>query len=327
VRMCAIHCLQRLMAGRMGPEPHIHEIALLLKDREPFVRQSAATALGCLGRRVARYEEALLSLLEDDCCSVRYAVLVTLGGLMALARRHSRTISKHLHDKNPRCRMAALRVLKNSGLTAAPFLDQLQAWRQRWYDASPYTCSDNVKKLEPITARALMFPSVHLKHLFKGHAPLGLAFAGPKTARVALEKAYKLKMCQAAAERIRLIRWVDEEDDHDVISGTFASASDVKELREHYRAVQNRYHSRTKNQNRARKQTMAQWHIKLKEGVDAKALLASSRRPPRCFENKQHTVDIHAATLDEWVVPTVKPSCCNMDTVEYEQMFALFENE
>jgi len=340
LRMCAIYCLQRLMAGHMGPEPHIHEIDVLLKDREPFVRQSAATALGCLGRRVARYEKTLLSLLEEDCCSVRYAVLLTLGGLMALGLRHSTTISRHLHDKDPRCRMAALRVLKNSGLTAAPFLDQLQAWRQMWYDASPYTWFDHMKKLEPITSRALMFPSVYLKHLFKGHAPLGLAFAGPKTARVALEKEYKLKMyqakialekecelkmVQAKAERIDLILWPIEEDDHDGTSGTFASASDIKELREHYRAVQNRYHDRSKNLNRARKQRMAQWHIKLKEGSDSRALMASSKILRRSCKNKQHTVGVDAATLDDWVVPTVKPSCCSMVAVDCEQIFTLLE--
>jgi len=326
LRMCAIYCLQRLMAGCMGPEPYIHQLAVLLKDRKPFVRQSAATALGCLGRRVALYEKTLLSLLEEDRCSIRYAALVTLGGLMALARRHSRTISRHLHDKSPRCRMAALRVLKNSGLNAAPFLDKLQAWRQKWYDASQYTWIDKMKKLEPITARALMFPSVPLKHLFKGRAPLGRAFAGPKTARIALEKKYNLKMSQAVPQRMRMIRRRHEADDHDVLLGMFASASDIKESREHYRAVQNLYHDRTKNRYRSRKQKMTRWHLKLSEGSDANTLLASSRKPLHSRENKQHTLRVHAETMDEWIVPTVKPSCCNVDALDYEHIFTLFEN-
>jgi len=46
LRMCGIYCLQRLMAGCMEPEPLIHEISVLLKDKDSFVRQSAALVIG-----------------------------------------------------------------------------------------------------------------------------------------------------------------------------------------------------------------------------------------------------------------------------------------
>jgi len=312
LRMCAIYCLQRLMAGYMGPEPHIHGIALLLEDKEPFVRQSAATALGCLGRRVVCYEKTLLSLLMDYCSSVRYAALVTLGGLMALARRHYRTISRYLDDKDPKCRMAALRVLKNSGLTAAPFLDQLQAWRQRWYDGNPWT-----SKPECVTARALMFPTVCLKHIFKGHAPLGLAFGGPKATRDAREREYTWKLSQAEAKR--------PQRDEEVVLDLFPPVSDIKESREHYRAVQQRHHDRARNRSRARKQNMAQWHLKLKEGFDPKTLLAMSRKVQRFSQSKLHSVRAHVETIDEWVVPIVQATCCNMDVLDDEQNFAIRE--
>ena len=53
-----------------------------------------------------------------------------------------------------------------------PFIKELTAWQEQWYAQSPYMRVGG-KKLEPITTRALMFPGAPLKHIFKGHAPLG----------------------------------------------------------------------------------------------------------------------------------------------------------
>merc|ERR1712232_907361 len=56
-------------------------IAARLCDDDPFVRQCAASALGCLGRGAVRYRNSLVQLLSDPCKNVRYACLVTLGGI------------------------------------------------------------------------------------------------------------------------------------------------------------------------------------------------------------------------------------------------------
>merc|ERR1712083_1253932 len=101
IRMCGIHCLQRSLAGTMAH--HADAVAARLEDKESCVRQAAAIALGCLGRGAVRYQRQLLALLTDDSNHVRYASLVTLGGLLAKARPHSTTIARHLNDKDARC--------------------------------------------------------------------------------------------------------------------------------------------------------------------------------------------------------------------------------
>jgi hypothetical protein len=195
MRMCAIHCLQRTMAGNMVPHA-ADAIAAMLVDDVPFVRQSAATALGCLGRRAVLYRDGLLRLLSDDCCHVRYASLVTLGCLLAQARPLDRHIAVHLNDKSAKCRMAALRVLKCMGKTARPYIEELTAWQQRWSNQCPYEDPEFGKKPEPITTRALLFPDVPLRKLFKGHAPLGNKFVGAKAVREQRRDIYNKVMCQ-----------------------------------------------------------------------------------------------------------------------------------
>jgi len=313
LRMCAIYCLQRLMAGRMGPEPHIHAIAALLKDSEPIVRVAATSALGCLGRGVSRYQKALLSLLEKDTSSVQYAVLVSLGSLVTLPRQSSRTISRYLNHKDTRCQMAAWRVLRNIGFIAAPVFQQLQAWEQWWYDAGPCTCSDDLKKYEPMTTQELMFSAAPVKNSFKDHAPLGHVLTRPKTAWVSLEKEQTSKMRRAARHSNHLSHRGDAEDYHDVRMGLFASVSDIKESRERCRMVDRWHHNNTKIQHDAKKQIRAQWR-RLKEDSDAKPLLARSSRRPRRREKKGCFVGSTVDTSDDWVVPTVEPIWSSMYT-------------
>jgi len=115
LRVCAIHSLQRLMAGCVDVRlrsHNVHIISGLLNDSWPFVRQSAATAIGCLGSKAVQYKRALLALLKDSNSHIRYASLITLGGCMAKVRPHAMEIAHHLNDTNPKCRMAALRALK-----------------------------------------------------------------------------------------------------------------------------------------------------------------------------------------------------------------------
>jgi hypothetical protein len=195
LRMCAIHCLQRTLAGNMVL--HADAIAACLHDQEPFVRQSAAAALGCLGRKGAmKYRWKLLTLEHDASRHVRYAALVALGGLLAKARPFSRIIAKHLDDEDPKCRMAALRALKLMGESALPHIDALKRWQQRWYEQVPA----DYNKPEPITTRALLFAHVPLKDLFRGHAPLGHNFAGSEATRNKMNNALKIALSTAQQE-------------------------------------------------------------------------------------------------------------------------------
>eukprot|EP00928_Gymnodinium_smaydae_P040691 TRINITY_DN27575_c0_g1_i1.p1 TRINITY_DN27575_c0_g1~~TRINITY_DN27575_c0_g1_i1.p1 ORF type:complete len:817 (-),score=111.91 TRINITY_DN27575_c0_g1_i1:167-2617(-) len=179
LRMSAVHGLQRLLAGNMLPQ--VHDIVASLGDEMSFVRQLAATALGCCGRTAARYHTKLLPLLRDPSCHVRYSALVTLGGCLAKALPFERVIVKHLTDSSAKCRMAALRALKGMGKTAHPYKSQLLAWQKMWY-AQGFDEPNGSRKREPITTKALLFPDVPLKNLFRGHAPLGNKLAGaPRT--------------------------------------------------------------------------------------------------------------------------------------------------
>jgi len=188
VRACAVLCLQRVMAGNMLP--YFDSIAALLKDDTWFVRQLAATALGCLGRKVAPYTRHLLKLLADSRPEVRYASLVTLGGLLAKARPFASTIAARLVDPSERCRMAALRALKCMGHTAEPYVARLEAWQNLWVGKRP----------ESVTTRALLFRSTRLRDLFKGPAPLGHKFAGTKATRDRMREAYSRAMSQKVVE-------------------------------------------------------------------------------------------------------------------------------
>jgi len=282
VRVAALHCLQRLMAGYMGPEPHAHAVASLLKDEASSVRASAASILGCLGRRASRYEKELLSLLEDTHWNVRYASLVTLGGLMAAARPHASKIACRLNDAHSKCRMAALRALKCMGKTAAPYRDQLLAWQKQWYAQSSWVGPDSGKKLEPITTRALLFPNAFLKHLFKGHAPLGRGYAGPKTIQSQRKEVYKTFMSRGERDRVHVMH-----DDENI--SLILDRVELKEARGTYRDVQLghcralMWQRQLEKENRQQKKSML--YLQSQRRERAKGSSSYVRAPLSCMED------------------------------------------
>jgi len=162
LRICAILALQRTLAGNMAI--HADSIAARLLDDHPFVRQSAALALGCLGRTSSRYSLELIALLAEKSSSIRHASLVTLGCMFTKALPHAPAIAAHLLDESFKCRMAALWAIKCMGQTAMPYTRELWAWRE--------TFGDWV--VEPIIGRALCFPDVPLRDIFRGRGRLGL---------------------------------------------------------------------------------------------------------------------------------------------------------
>merc|ERR1711972_1124190 len=102
---------------------------MCLLDEQPLVRQSAAVALGCLGRRAEPYMHRLKSLLADSNPHVRYASLLTLGGMTRSARTCSGEVIACLTDSDYRVRMAALRALKCMGYCAEDFVQELYEWQ------------------------------------------------------------------------------------------------------------------------------------------------------------------------------------------------------
>eukprot|EP00930_Biecheleria_cincta_P035501 TRINITY_DN24417_c0_g1_i1.p1 TRINITY_DN24417_c0_g1~~TRINITY_DN24417_c0_g1_i1.p1 ORF type:complete len:866 (-),score=110.12 TRINITY_DN24417_c0_g1_i1:120-2354(-) len=301
VRACAIVCIQRLMAGYMGPEPHAHDIATLLGDPVPFVRQLAATAIGCLGRNAVRYKKTLLRLLADSFASVRYSTLVTLGGLMALACPHSHAIAAHLKDIDPKCRMAALRALKCMGKTASPFRDALKSWQQRWYARSGWY-DDRLKKPEPITARALLFPDVPLRKLFKGHAPLGHRFGGPKREQDARRQKFTVAM-QIAEARCIHFREHGFEDTEEPMS-LMLDAIAFREAREYTRQVQRQHDAAYDIRRRKKKDQSAHRRLTRKERSTGTVVT-----PPRHQRMKDRLSRTCSEMAVDWVVPTMRRRC------------------
>jgi hypothetical protein len=222
--MCSVYCFQRILAGNMAP--HADAITALLTDEEPFVRSSAATALGCLGRCASRYQRSLLALLKDMNGFVRYASLITLGGMLAKALPYSSAIAEHLTDSNFRCRMAALRALKCMGKTAAPYIARLQMWQQQWRG----------RTREPITMRALIFPNTALRDIFRGSGPLGKKLAGPKTRREVMLQQFKARRKAMEAREDDYIEQLEEP--------LLSMAPSDKEWREDHLSLQRRYHAR-----------------------------------------------------------------------------------
>lgn len=298
VRACAIVCIQRLMAGYMGPEPHVHSIAALLSDPTPFVRQLAATAIGCLGRNAVRYEKTLLLLLKDSCPSVRYAALVTLGGMMALACAHIKAIASHLSDRDTKCRMAALRALKCMGKTASPFRHELKSWQQLWY--ARVTWPSN--KLEPISARALLFPDIPLRELFKGHAPLGHRFAGSKIKQDARRQRYTAAMQTAEASGIHFLEHGIQDTQESV--STMLDAIAVREAREYAREVQVRHHAAYDVRRRKKKKQSADRRLLRQEGS-----MGVTTKLPRHQKMKDRWSRTCSEFAVDWVVPTARRHC------------------
>jgi len=262
-------------------------------------------ALGCLGRGALRYQWQLLALLTDDSNHVRYASLVTLGGLLAKAKPHSKTIARHLNDKDAKCRMASLRALKCMGHTAAPYIEDLKAWQQRWFNQDPYTCLESEKKPEPITTRAILFPNIPLKDLFRGHAPLGKRFAGPEAARNG--EIMKMMLKRALASPTNYGDRCDGGNDDD------ADLEVTRERRAAYMAAQARYRAadaarrQQQRQQRALRRVVGQADVK-----EAWVKFRLSRRRSSCLHRmgygrgeRTSKVSIEGSS-DEWVIPVCR---------------------
>jgi len=262
---------------------HADAIAARLQDTESCVRQAAAVALGCLGRRGAvRYQRQLLALLTDDSNHVRYASLVTLGGLLATARPHSATIARHLNDEDARCRMAALRALKCMGAAAAPYIEDLREWQQRWFNQDPNHCPQSEKKREPITTRAMLFPDVPLKDLFRGHAPLGKRFAGA----VVTQKARK-EMLRIALRRPSEYYYGDGDDDNATV--VVADLEATRDKRAEYVAAQARHREADAVRRQQHKQQCALRRISWQAVVEkARDKFRPNRHRSSCFRRIGH---------------------------------------
>eukprot|EP00931_Biecheleriopsis_adriatica_P019453 TRINITY_DN13246_c1_g2_i1.p1 TRINITY_DN13246_c1_g2~~TRINITY_DN13246_c1_g2_i1.p1 ORF type:complete len:825 (+),score=113.95 TRINITY_DN13246_c1_g2_i1:92-2476(+) len=300
LRLAATHCLQRLMAGYMGPEPHAHKLAPLLRDKKDFVRQSAAIALGCLGRNAVRHVFSLLSLLKDDCFQVRYASLLTLGGLRALAKPYTDEIAKQIESKDAKCRMAALRALKLMGYTAKPFINRLEKWQQIWYSNGCGECCEEVKKLEPITTRALLFPEAQLKHIFKGPAPLGKGFGGNLSTKHWRIEKLSAVMTEHEQRRRKQVFGRSVCDLCDALPEThwLEIVSEHRESREHYRSNQLRHHTAQNAQRlRAKQLSASPKHSRKSWGS------RYARKASRFYGTKARSHE-KCQSMPEWVVPT-----------------------
>jgi hypothetical protein len=271
---------------------HADAIAARLCDEVPFVRQSAAVALGCLGRSTVRYERHLLALLNDSSPHVRYASLVALGGLLAKALPHARSIAEHLTDDHPKCWMAALRALKCMGKTAEPYAEKLRRWQQKWFQQVHH---DYSTKPEPITTRALLFASTPLKDIFRGHAPLGRRFAGSEATRqartAALKNALSVKMCSAA-----------EVADEESMALVTLSDGNSKEARADYIAAQARYRAVDAERRLQRRQVIHS----VRQGADRQVrshFPLQVRRSDGAAKSSRSSRRSIAEVVDDWLIP------------------------
>jgi len=301
LRACAIQCLQRLMSGCIGTEATAHSISALLRDPEPSVRLLAATAVGCLGSKAVRYKGALCILLKDSCNHVRYASLITIGGCMAKGRPLTETLARHLNDKDPKCRMAALRALECMGCTAQGFIAELKAWQGQWYAQVPHGSSH---KLEPITTRALMFPHILLKHIFKGHAPLGERFGGSKSFREARKQEYDLQVCKE--QRLVMLYGADHYLREATCKELDLQIVDAKEAHERYREVQQKYSAIEGRRHRQKLDKSAQWRLAGCERSKSRLIWDKNMSRP---QNRMKWSDPNqsAELMEAWVIPILTP--------------------
>lgn len=297
LRACAIQCLQRLMSGYIEAEASAHSISALLSDPEPFVRQSAATAVGCLGSKAVRYKHALCTLLQDSCNHVRYAGLITIGGFMAKGRPLTKTVARHLNDKDPKCRMAALRALKCMGCSAQYFVAELKAWQAQWHEQVPHDPSVG-KKLEPITTRALMFPQVPLKYIFKGHAPLGGRFGGRKSFREARKQEFDLEVRKA--QRQASLSYHDLQEDE--WNSWYQQVVDAKEEHANYREAQQRYRATEGRRSKQKLQKLSQCRL---AGCQRSSRYVTWGKdmPGRQNGRKLRHLNQSVEPMETWVIP------------------------
>jgi hypothetical protein len=274
------------------------------------VRQSAAAALACLGGKAALHKDALLELLHDSCEHVRYASLVTLGGLAAKARPLTSAIVKHLNDSSFKCRMAALRALKCMGQRARPFIAELNRWQEQWYARAMGPALPNCyKKLERVTTRAIMFADIPLKHVFKGHAPLGQGFAGREELRQVMIKEFAAKVGDHEEMRSRVLNGMYEGrpwaivtvGDSDLGQGWPDVSFSAKEERARCRDVQAKHRVVSGLRRCSQQQRRAQQRLE-KKTKSAWCLLADAAHLSRCHRSRKSVgrlVDIS----EDWVVP------------------------
>jgi len=228
---------------------------------------------------------------------------------MALARPHMHAIAAHLCDEDAKCRMAALRALKCMGETASLFQAELKSWQQFWYDLATWEI-DRAKtghkklpswceKLEPITARALLFPYIPLRKLFKGHAPLGNRFGGSKTEQVLLRQRYKAAMLTAEANPNHWLKHGSEDTQESM--STICDAIAAREAREYAREVQVRHHAAYDLRRRKKKEHSANRRFIRQER--STGITAKLSRHPRVKDRYSRTCSEFAV---DWVIPTAR---------------------
>jgi len=218
---------------------------------------------------------------------------------MAKGRPLTETVARHLNDNDPKCRMAALRALKCMGCTAEHFIAELKAWQEQWYAQVPHDGSF-VKKLEPITTRALMFPDVLLKHIFKGRAPLGEQFGGRKSCREARKQEYDLEVCRA--QRHARLYGADDylgEEPWDLLH---LQVFDAKEAHARYREAQQKYRAIEVCRRRRKSHQSSQWRLAGCERSESYVILdkdMSRRRNPMKTGHSNPSAEL----MEAWVIP------------------------
>jgi len=110
-----------MMRKRTNLNLDLSDVVNRLDDRDPLVRESAATYCALLGERAESARQALIGHIEDPEISVRISIA---EALYQVGERQCslRVINQALLHENPLIRIQALQLLESFGYDVTPAL-------------------------------------------------------------------------------------------------------------------------------------------------------------------------------------------------------------